>query len=316
MRFSLTHPPLGLAERGDRSILLGLWRLADPKIAVASLVPFCVGAALAWRDAQRIDLGLAAAAFLVLFLVEIGKNAVNDLYDFRSGADTAVLPNERTPYSGGKRVLVDHLLTERDLVVIAWLTFAVAGVLGFVIAFERQPLLLLLGAAAALVSVLYSMPPVQLSYRGLGELAVAAVYGPGIVFGSLLLFGGTVTAETVAASIIFGLLIAVVLLTNELPDERADRAAGKRTLVVRMGRDLATLFIGFLFAAAFGTALALVAYGEVLYFLGALVGIPVSYVAYTLLRRQFDGPPVAGQTATLIAYVVTGLGLAIGAILL
>jgi 1,4-dihydroxy-2-naphthoate polyprenyltransferase len=316
MRFPLTHPPLGIAERGDRSILLGLWRLADPKIAVASLVPFCVGAALAWRDTQRIDIGLAAAAFLVLFLVEVGKNAVNDLYDFRSGADTAVLPNERTPYSGGKRVLVDRVLTEADLIVIAWMAFAAAGVLGFLIAFERQPLLLLLGAAAALVSVLYSMPPVQLSYRGLGELAVAAVYGPGIVLGSLLLFGGTVTAEALDASLILGILIAVVLLTNELPDERTDRVAGKRTLVVRMGRDLATSLIGFLFAIAFVIPLLTVAYGEVVYFLGALLGVPFSYVAYILLRREFDRPPVAGQTATLITYVVSGLGLAIGTILL
>lgn len=315
MRVSLTHPPIGIAERAGRSILLGLWRLADPKIAVASFVPFCAGAALAWRDTQRFDLGLAAAAFLVLFLVEVGKNAVNDLYDFRSGADTAVLPNERTPYSGGKRVLVDHLLTERDLAVIAWLAFAIAGVLGFAIAFERQPLLLLLGAAAAVISVLYSMPPVKLSYRGLGELAVAAVYGPGILLGALLLFGGTITVEAVDASIILGILIAVVLLTNELPDERADRAAGKRTLVVRMGRDLATLFIGFLFAVAFVIATLLVAYGEVLYFRGALAGIPVSYVAYVLLRRDFDRPPVAGQTAALLTYVVTGLAMAIGAIL-
>ena len=316
MRFPLTHPLLGLAERGDRSILLGLWRLADPKIALASLVPFCVGAALAWRDTQQINFGLAAAAFLVLFLVEVGKNAVNDLYDFRSGVDTAVLPSERTPYSGGKRVLVDRLLTEGDLIVIAWMAFAVAGVLGFLIAFERQPLLLLLGAAAALVSVLYSMPPVQLSYRGLGELAVAAVYGPGIVLGSILLFGGRITAETVGASIILGILIAIVLLTNELPDERADGVSGKRTLVVRMGRDLATSLIGLLYAIAFVIPLLIVAYGEVVYFLGALTGIPVSYAAYILLRREFDRPPVAGQTATLFTYVVTGLGLALGAIFL
>ena len=316
MRSPLTHPAAGIADRDERSILLGLWRLADPKIAVASLVPFFVGAALAWRDTGRIDAGLAMTAFLVLFLVEVGKNAVNDLYDFRSGADTAVLPNERTPYSGGKRVLIDRLLTERDLVVIAWIAFASAGVLGFAIVFERQPLLLLLGAAAALLSVLYSMPPVQLSYRGLGELAVAAVYGPGIVLGSVLLFGGRITAETFDASIIFGILIAIVLLTNELPDERADRVAGKRTLVVRMGRDLATSFIAVLFAMAFVTPLLTVAYGEVEYFFGALAGIPVSYIAYVLLRREFDRPPVGGQTATLITYVVTGLGLALGAILL
>ena len=315
MRIPWTHPPLGLAERGDRSILLGLWRLADPKIALASLVPFCLGAALAWRDTHRFDLGLAAAAFLVLFLVEVGKNAVNDLYDFRSGADRAVLPEERSPYSGGKRVLVDRLLTERDLVAIAWIAFAAAGAMALAITVER-PLLLLLGAVAAMVSVLYSMPPVQLSYHGLGELAVFAVYGPGIVLGSVLLFDGSITAEVVVASILLGILIALVLLANELPDERADRAAGKRTLVVRMGRDHAISLIGFLFTAAFVVALALVVYGGIRYFTGALFGIPMASLAYLLLRRDSGRPPVAGQTATLITYVVTGLGLALGAVLI
>ncbi|HEX6086185.1 MAG TPA: prenyltransferase [Thermoanaerobaculia bacterium] len=316
MRLSLTHSPLPIAEHGHRSILRGLWRLADPKIALASLVPFCVGAALAWRETERIDVRLAAAAFLALFLVEVGKNAVNDLYDFRSGADAAVRPEERSPFSGGKRVLIDGLLTERDLAAIAWIAFVAAGVIGVAIALERQPLLLLLGAAAALVSVLYSMPPVHLSYRGLGELAVFAVYGPGIVLGSLLLFGGRITAESVDVSMILGILIALVLLTNELPDERADRVAGKRTLVVRMGRELATSFIGFLFAVAFAIALALVALGGAGTFAGALAGLPVAWIAVLLLRRDLDRPPVAGQTATLITYVVTGVGLALGALLL
>jgi hypothetical protein len=53
-----------------------------------------------------------------------------------------------------------------------------------------------------------------------------------------------------------------------------------------------------------------------MFLLGASSGIPVSYVAYVLLRREFDRPPVAGQTAALITYVVTGLGLLTGAILL
>lgn len=314
MRLPLTHPALGVADRGERSILHGLWRLADPKIAVASLVPFCAGVALAWRDGRSLSLGIASAAIAAILLVEVGKNAVNDLYDFRSGADTAVLPEERSPYSGGKRVLIDRLLTERDLVVIAWIAFTLAAVIGTAVALATRPALLLLGAAAALVSILYVMPPVQLAYRGLGELAVFAVYGPGIVLGTILLFGGTITIEAVAAAVMLGILIALVLLANELPDERADRVAGKRTLVVLLDRDGATSLIGFLFLVAFVIP-AVLAYGGVSYFAGALAGAPIAAFAYWRFVRQPVGPPVAGQTTTLITYVVTGLGLAIAAIL-
>lgn len=315
MRATLTHPISGVARAGDRSIVLGLWRLADPKIAVASLAPFVFGAAVAWRETRHIDIGLAATAFFVLFLVEVGKNAVNDLYDFRSGADPAVLPSERTPYSGGKSVLVDRLLTEHDLVIVAWMTFAVAGLIGARIALPDQPWLLVVGGVAALLSVLYSMPPVKLSYRGLGELAVGIVYGPAIVLGSLVWFGAPFAADAVVGSIILGILIAVVLMANELPDERADRLSGKRNLVVRIGKDLAISLIGWLFAITFGIAFAFVAYGRVTLVLGALAGIPSAYVAHTLLRRNFGRPPVAGQTATLVTFIVTGVGMTVGAIL-
>lgn len=40
-------------------------------------------------------------------------------------------------------------------------------------------------------------------------------------------------------SLVLGLLIAAFLLINEFPDYRADRAGGKRTLVVRLGRERA-----------------------------------------------------------------------------
>ncbi|MGZ5433090.1 MAG: prenyltransferase [Thermoanaerobaculia bacterium] len=306
-----THPSAGFVPHHD--LLLGLWRLADPKIALASLVPFCVGAAFAWRLTHRIDFAIAALAFLAIFLVEVGKNAVNDLYDFRSGVDTAVRPDERSPYSGGKRVLVDGLLTERDLVVIAWIAFTLAAVIGAGVAFATKPVLLLLGAAAALVSLIYVMPPVKLAYRGLGELSVFAVYGPGIVLGTVLLLGGTITMEVVDASITLGILIALVLIANEMPDARADGAGGKRTVVVRLGRERTTALIGFLFGVAFAIPIALVAYGGISYFAGALAGLPFAAIAYWSFRTT-TGPPVAAQTATLVTYVVTGIGLAIAAI--
>lgn len=127
--------------------------------------------------------------------------------------------------------------------------------------------------------------------------------------------GIAVTAGEVAdIAIILGVLMAAVLLANELPDERADRAAGKRSLVVHIGRDLATSLIGFLFGVAFAVPITIVAYGGSTYLLGALLGAPASYVAWLLLRREYDRAPVHAQAWTLITYVLTGVGLAIGAI--
>lgn len=312
MATSVFHRPLPAVRR---PLLAGVWRLVDPKIALASVVPFMVGIALAVEQGGSIRWGLAAAAFAAIFLVEVGKNAVNDLCDFES--DIAVTPDERSPFSGGKRVLVDALLTDHDLVVIAWVAFIGAGVIGLEVATRSQPMLLLVGAAAAAISILYAAPPIKLAARGLGELAVGIVYGPGIVLGTVLLLRASITAEAVTASIVLGFLIANVLLINEIPDERADRQAHKNTLVVRLGRDRAETLIIVVFTCAFAVPVLAATYVLVPFRMTAmLAGVPTAILAASLLRRAPGGhPPVAAQAMTLGTYVITGAAFAAAALL-
>lgn len=299
---------IGVGHERLLAVSLGVWRLVDPKIAIASVVPFIVGAAIAYDQGRAISAGIALAAYAAVFLVEVGKNAVNDLADYRSGADLAVREDERSPFSGGKRVLVDGLLTERDLVVIGWSAMIAAGAVGVAVALHTRPALLLLGFVASLVGAAYSLPPVKLSYRGWGEAAVFLTYGPGVVLGSLLLFGGDVNAAAVAIAVCFGALIANILLVNEMPDERADRSVGKRTLVVRLGRDRATSLFALLFAATFSFAILGFVFSGSVILLGLVAGaIPADYAIWSL-RRERIAPPAAAQTAALITYVAAGAG--------
>lgn len=301
----------GTAFAHDRRIAFvqGVWRLVDPKIALASFVPFVTGAAMAHFYGATIDPWIAAGAFAAIFFVEVGKNAINDVIDYRSGADPAVRDDERSPFSGGKRTLVDALLTEGELVVIAWIAFVLAGILGVAVASATHPALMLLGVAGAAVAAAYSLPPFKLSYRGLGEAAVFLAYGPGIVFGTVLLFGGRVTLDVVTTAVCLGLIIANVLFINEVPDERADRLAGKKTLVVRLGRDRATLMFAIVFVAAFALPVIGFAAGGSIILLGLTAGlIPADYAAWSL-RQHRTGAPLAAQTSTLVSFVAAGAGL-------
>ncbi len=87
------------------------------------------------------------------------------------------------------------------------------------------------------LGMLYSVPPVQLSARGLGEAAVAVAFGTLPVAGAAWLQSGAVDAGALLVSAPVGLWVAAILLINEVPDVDADRATGKRTLVVRLGLD-------------------------------------------------------------------------------
>jgi 1,4-dihydroxy-2-naphthoate octaprenyltransferase len=116
----------------------GLWRLADPKISITSAASMAIGATLAFRDGHFSWLWLAVLAG-AMFCMEVAKNAWGDIFDYDSGTDLAVLPQDRTDFSGGKRVLVDNILSRRQTWTIAAAFSAVGLSLGGLIVFFQAP---------------------------------------------------------------------------------------------------------------------------------------------------------------------------------
>ena len=98
----------------------------------------------------------------------------------------------------------------------------------------------------------YTAPPLKLVYRGLGEMAVALGFGPIMLLGAYVVQTGRAGAEPFVLSLVPGILIALILYVNEIPDRRSDAEAGKRTLPVRLPP--ATITTGYLAVAmaAFG----------------------------------------------------------------
>jgi 1,4-dihydroxy-2-naphthoate octaprenyltransferase len=242
----LVSPPL---QTRNQSFGVGLWRLADPKISLASFSAMFLGACAA---AGRGPLSMAWLGLTVagIFAIEVAKNASGEIVDFESGADIGIAPEDRSPFSGGKRVLVDGLLTRRETGAIAFVFYALGIAAGLEIVLNREPRVLPFGVVGLACAFFYHAPPVKLSYRGFGEAAVGLCYGPLIACGTYLVQRGRVSLGVLLASVPLGFLIAAFLWINEFPDYRADLRAGKRTLVVRLGRPrAATVFAGLVGAA-------------------------------------------------------------------
>jgi len=81
------------------------------------------------------------------------------------------------------------------------------------------------------------MPGVQLSALGIGEAAVGIGLGALPVLGAAWLQSKMLNASAVLIALPVSAWVAAILLINEVPDEDSDRRSGKRTLVVRFGRD-------------------------------------------------------------------------------
>ena len=295
----------------------GLWRLADPKISLASMASLFLGACAAGADGP-VHWGWLAVTVLGIFFIEVAKNASGEIFDFDSGADPGVAPENRTPFSGGKRVLVDEWLTRGQTAGIAGVSYLLGIICGLVIVFYREPQVLWLGIVGVGTAYSYNGAPLRLAYRGLGELAVAFCYGPLVCCGMYLVQRGTVTPEVLAASLPLGLLIAGFLWINEFPDYHADQKAGKRNWVVRLGPRTASRVFAVILATAFVLLAELPFVGLPKGFWCAGIALPPAVMAARRLLTDYDKPQrlVPAQAQTLLSFVLFALGGGIGWLIL
>ncbi len=239
-------------------------------------------------------------------------NVTNDVFDTLSGADEA--NTTPTMYSGGSRVAVYDLVTVRGLVAIAAGLFGVAAAIGLIlVAVTGSMTLLWIGVAGIAIGIAYTAPPLKLVYRGLGELAVAIGFGPVMLLGAYVVQTGRIAWEPLVLSLVPGILIALILFVNEIPDRRSDAEAGKRTLPVRFRP--AVIRAGYLAAAvaAFAVIVGGVAAGVLPWpTLVALAAVPIAFRVHAGLGVHYDSP------YTLMAVMGTNvsLNLVVGGLLL
>jgi len=297
-------------------VAAGIWRLADPKISLASLASMFLGAAAAARDGALAPAWLALTVAGIL-CIEVAKNASGEVVDFDSGTDVAIASEDRSPFSGGKRVLVDGLLTRAQTIMVAVVSYALGIASGLVIVLLHEPHVLWLGVAGVACAYCYHAPPAQLAYRGFGELAVGLCYGPLVCCGTYLVQRGHVSSAVIAVAVPMGMAVAGFLWINEFPDYRADLAGHKRTLVVRLGRRCASRAFAILMGLTFGGLVLLPLWGVSRgVWLGALGLWPAIAASRTLLAHpETTSLIVPAQAQTLQAFVLLACGAGLGLVL-
>lgn len=295
----------------------GFWQLADPKIWIASTVPMLIGAALAYANTGMLDVGWLLLAFAGIYLIEIGKNAVNEFFDYVSGADRLVSPDHRTPFSGGKKTIVDGKLSLVETGIIAVITLAAAFLVGVYIAVAREPGIFWIGMAGGVLAVAYTFPPFKLAYRGLGEIVIGLAFGPLIVSGMYLMLTHTWSWDIALAGMPIACLIMNVIWINQYPDYEADRTVGKRNWVVRLGPEKGVYVYIALYAATYISLLALALVNRNPLWLLGFAAIPLVMQSVRVARAHGRDIPklMTANARTVQIYQLTGLAMLLAALL-
>lgn len=298
-----------IEENNRKRFWKGFWQLADPKIWIASTVPMAVGGALAFGSTGRFNILWFFISLIAVYLIEIGKNAINECVDYESGVDRFIEEDKRTPFSGGKKTIVQGKLSFGESALIAFFTIFPACIIGLFIMFFREPMVFWIGLAGVFLSVFYSLPPFKFAYRGLGEVVVGITFGPLVLSGIFLVMTNTLDFNTVVVSLPIGFLIANVLWINQFPDYEADMKGGKRNWVVRLGKKKSVTVFAVLFGAAFiiFPVLTLI-YGNPVWMLG-LAGVPGAIQAVRTARKFYNDIPrlMAANAKMVQVYQITGI---------
>ncbi len=281
----------------------------------ASLVTsVLVGTTLAWHKGS-FHWGYFLLTLIGIVCINAGMNMSNDYFDHLSGNDE--VNQELTPFSGGSRTIQEGILSAKQVLMWSLLFFLVGIVIGLYLAFARGWLVLWLGMAGVFLAFFSSAPPFRLNYlgHGLGELATGIGTGPLIVLGSHYVQSQRTTYEALWASILMGLLGAALIWINEFPDYEADRAVGKKTLVVLLGRQRAVwgyigLLVAFYVVVVVGVALSLLPSTLLLAFLS----LPLAYRGIRGVMRFHSNTPrlIPASAATIQLYLANGLLLCLG----
>ncbi len=293
---------------------LSSWRIAlRLPFLTASLVPVLLGTVMAWASTEAIHWASAVLTLMAALLLHAAVNVLNDYFDHLSGADQVNVEYVR-PFSGGSRVIQLGLLTPLEVLSGGLLMTAVACIIGLYLTWARGPVVLVLGAIGLFSGLLYTTPPVNWAARGIGEILVGLNFGVLMTLGAYYVQARALSWAPLAASLPVALLIAAVLWINEFPDYRADRAAGKKTLVVRLGRQRSVvLYTALVVCAHLVLALGVASAALPAAALFGLVTLPLSLRAAHYARRyhasSFDLVPA--NALTVATHLATGLLLAL-----
>lgn len=278
----------------------------------ATFVPVLLGIAVAaW--ANGFSWWVALLTVIGGACIHLGLNVANDVFDTTSGADAANV--NPTQFSGGSRVVHYGLMSLRTITLMSIGFYAVGIGIGLVLAATRGWDLLWLGVAGVILSVFYTAPPFKLVHRGLGEIVVALGFGPIMTLGAYYVQAQEYDVEPLLVSLPVGILIALVLYVNEIPDRPADAAAGKRTLPVRLSKETIVNAYAAAVALAFGLIVVFAVAGWIVRpTIIAVAAAPLALPVYRALRDFYEQPyalmPAMAKNIQL--HLATGVLLILG----
>jgi 1,4-dihydroxy-2-naphthoate octaprenyltransferase len=226
--------------------MISVWlRVIRVRFLLASIIAVSAGLAITWWNTSSITIFDAILTMCGVLALHASVDLLNDYWDFKRGIDTTT---HRTKMSGGSGVLPEGLLKPAQ-VYAAGIAFLIIGTAIGIYFVATYGIVIGIILAFAVISIyFYSTKIVD---WGLAEVFVA-IKGSMIVIGTYFVQTSHITESVVLAGIVIGVLSSLVLFITSFPDHDADKAKGRKTLVISLGMQKACSILWIFPAITYG----------------------------------------------------------------
>ena len=218
-----------------------------PKTLAASVIPVLMASSIAYFDGY-VNIGLSFVALICSLLIQIITNFINEIYDFKKGADNADRVGPKRMVASG---VISPKLMRNATIGLVLLTFALGMIL---VTYAGAPILIV-GILSLAFAYFYTGGPYPLAYKGLADIFVLIFFGLVAVNGTYYVLTNNYSIITFIFSFAPGLFSMNILGVNNIRDIETDRKVGKNTLALRLGRPQAINMYIFVNVFAFATNL-------------------------------------------------------------
>ena len=217
-----------------------------------SLLPALVAVAFA-SQSQQFSFLLAIFAIFGVAFTHLGSNLLDDYFDAKKNDSSY---KDRLASKGIRAriakcsYLTDGSATLSQLFKAAFIFSIIAIFFGIIISifrFDQIKLILVVVGITAIIGFFYSAWPFRFSYRGLGEISLALLFGPLLMQGVYIAAAGTFSMTLFIISFPVGILVSNVLFTHAILDFEPDKLIHKKTLAVVLNNKKWMNFFSFIF---------------------------------------------------------------------
>jgi 1,4-dihydroxy-2-naphthoate octaprenyltransferase len=252
---------------------LKTWIIATrPWSLVMTFVSTCLAGILAYASSS-FSVPIFILTMVGLLIAHIAANMTNDWYDVKHGVDANAPTAEYRPHP-----LLFGELDKKAYKRVIFSLYGIGLIISLYLTWLRGVPVLIFSALGVVLGVFYTADPIKLKHHSVGEISVFLAYGPLMVGGAYYALTGVVSLEAMMASVPIGLLVALVLLANNIRDREFDASVGISTLTTNKEEKQGFAYYKTLLSSAYIATIVLIF---------ARVLSPFSVIAFLTLRESY-----------------------------